>query len=1111
MPVWGGVRTLNYRARDRSLCRPIMILCLVMACGYVRAETAGTVVVADGEVEIYSPVSKSWRRARAGDTLDRGDTIRTGADGRVGVLLADETQLRLNRNTRFAFTRVAAAAGWRRVRGLVPTGIKGARSLYRLLDGEAWLRNKNPGTAIEIEAGLTRATLDGTELNISLDASGVVEITVLEGAVRAGNPLGEAVASSGEMIVSSPEQAPVTRVLMTPDDAVQWTLTLPPIERLVITTDPATRRALSELASGQVGTAYADLRRQAEQQPDAPDVAGALAIAALMANRPDEAAGAANRATELTPESASAWLIAAYAARANFDLEKAEATVREALIREPDNVAALLLLAELEFGSDRIELARASLASARALAPENAAVWNLEGFIRLAARQTGAALAAFERAIELDSGLADAYMGRALGQMRQGETDRALASIGTAAVLEPQRSLYLSYWGKMLHQLGRHEEALIMLERAHTLDDRDPTPLFYQSIILENLNRPGEALIALNQAVVLNDNRAVYRSRYLLDQDLAARNVDLAISYDALGLRAWARNRALDAVRQNYTNASAHLFYAGALRDLGEQANVFNSEQLLARLLQPANLNTFNSFNNYTLLFEQPDTQGTASVALGNNETRAYEASVFGASSRFNLAYQGGIFYRDTDGWRDTNSENDHSYAGIVKWAPTDRDGFLFSASKSDLQREGLEYPRYEVDSPTRPDDKRDIDVKRFEVGYHRNLGARSDFLAVATRVSSDLDRFRQVTLLDQTSDRGNRFQVLSNGSTDARRDFDQAQLQLMHGIDKHQFIAGTLQLWGEDRDTHSEEQLVLISGGGQSLEAQVCVFGDCLPQSGSVDLSVKSYYLQDIWTVSPVFTLELAAYYTRVKDGDARSGLERTVDGFDPRIGLVFEPDTRNTLRLAAFRSLQPILSARIDPTVIAGIPVYRNDFPGTRHDVIAGAWEHQWGTGFAALNLAYRDIEAKPLEAPSGASSGRKRHGHRKSLEIDFNQLVAQRVGVFGRFRYLDVEDERFPLENRTERLFQAGFRYVRPNGFSAGVLQTFRNIDLPERDDESEQFAITDLDVAYELPDKAGLLQLGVFNLFDKQFNWVTDRLTLEGRAPTRELRVSISLNF
>jgi len=67
------------------------------------------------------------------------------------------------------------------------------------------------------------------------------------------------------------------------------------------------------------------------------------------------------------------------------------------------------------------------------------------------------------------------------------------------------------------------------------LDPKDPTPWFYEAILKQTLGRPVEALQDLQKSVELNDNRAVNRSRLLLDQDRAARTVSLADIYRDTG------------------------------------------------------------------------------------------------------------------------------------------------------------------------------------------------------------------------------------------------------------------------------------------------------------------------------------------------------------------------------------------------------------------------------------------------------------------------------------------------------------------------------------------------------------------------------------------------
>jgi hypothetical protein len=81
------------------------------------------------------------------------------------------------------------------------------------------------------------------------------------------------------------------------------------------------------------------------------------------------------------------------------------------------------------------------------------------------------------------------------------------------------------------------------------------------------VNRPVEALRNIQRSIELNNNRAVYRSRLLLDEDLAVRQVSLARIYNNLGFERLGLNEATKSLSLDPANYSAHRFlsdtYAG--------------------------------------------------------------------------------------------------------------------------------------------------------------------------------------------------------------------------------------------------------------------------------------------------------------------------------------------------------------------------------------------------------------------------------------------------------------------------------------------------------------------------------------------------------------------
>ena len=152
-------------------------------------------------------------------------------------------------------------------------------------------------------------------------------------------------------------------------------------------------------------------------------------------------------------------------------------------------------------------------------------------------------------------------------------------------------------------RLGRHSRAAVLLANRTLLRldadttitfsqvaSKDPTPYLYDAVLKQTTNRPVEALRDLQKSIELNDNRAVYRSRLLLDQDLAARSVNLSRIYDDLGFDQRALLEGWRSVNTAPGNYSAHRFLADLYAALPRHEIARVSELLQSQLLQPLNV-----------------------------------------------------------------------------------------------------------------------------------------------------------------------------------------------------------------------------------------------------------------------------------------------------------------------------------------------------------------------------------------------------------------------------------------------------------------------------------------------------------------------------------------
>ena len=174
-----------------------------------------------------------------------------------------------------------------------------------------------------------------------------------------------------------------------------------------------------------------------------------------------------------------------------------------------------------------------------------------------------------------------------------------------------------------------------------------------------------EAIDDLETSQALNGNGSLFRSRLLLDQDLAVRSANLASIYQDAGMGDVSVREAARAVTYDYANASAHLFLADSynqLRDptrfnLRYEAAWFN-EFLLANLLSPVGggrLSQHVSQQEYSKLL-QADGLGFANSTLGHSDNlslieRASQYGTFGGTS-----YSLDLDYQHADGVRPNNS-----------------------------------------------------------------------------------------------------------------------------------------------------------------------------------------------------------------------------------------------------------------------------------------------------------------------------------------------------------------------------------------------------------------------------------------------------------------------
>ena len=582
-----------------------MAVVLVLASGTARGQDAKVLAV-ENIAQAAKGGGSNWKAAEKDESLAVGDRFRTRQRSRATLRLTDLYTMRLEQ-----FTTVQ----------LTPGLFTDDKSKLDVSGGAAFIFSREKNGEIDIATPAANGAMRGTQLYVRVEENGLSKFQVLEGQVVVENPQGRIVLGAGEAGEAVPGQSPKRTAAIIATNLLQWAMYYPavldPAELGMGVADRAA--AAGSLAAYKEG----DLLGALEKYPEgaAASIGGKLYRAGVLlgVGRVDEArAGLAGvpagnpgrRAIErmiaaVKFEEKGAWeagefgtageaLAESYYLQSRSDLKGAREAARLATELSPENGYAWTRLAELEFSFSRTKRATEALDAALRLTPRNAQTHALKGFVLSADYEIEGARAAFEEAVRLDGALGNGWLGLGLTKIKRGDLEGGRADLQTAATVEPTVAGFHSYLAKAFSMEDEPVDAEKDLALAMRLDPNDPTPLLYSALELQQQNRTNEAIAALEKSIELNDNRRVFRSQQLLDQDKAVRSANLAKIYQNAGMRDVAVREATRAVENDYTNPSAHLFLANsfdALRDpkrtqLRFETPWFN-ELLLSNLLSP--------------------------------------------------------------------------------------------------------------------------------------------------------------------------------------------------------------------------------------------------------------------------------------------------------------------------------------------------------------------------------------------------------------------------------------------------------------------------------------------------------------------------------------------
>ncbi len=669
----------------------VLALCL---CGVGKTAAAESVLLsAEGKVEV-SRAGAAWAAAQTNSALQNGDRLRTGLRSRVVVRLANLSVVRVNELTTFV---------------VQPPSAPGKTARINVESGSTYFFSRERPTDVEFSTPLSSGAIRGTEFNLSVAASDSRSVvTLMDGALSISNSLGALDIISGEEATVEPGQAPKKTSVINALNVIQWCLYYPGIldadetdfstaEKQALTNSLADYRhgdllaALANYPAGRTPSSdaekiyFAQLLLAAGQVTQAEVQLDLVAASSPLTGALREVVAAVKNQTWVRPAApalASEWLADSYYFQSRGKLDEALTAARKAVAKSPVFGFGWARVAELEFSFGRTAAASAALDQALKLSPHNAEAVSLKGFLLAADNKTRAARNQFDRAIALDGALGNAWLGRGLIRIHSGDAVGGRQDLQVAATVEPQRAVLRSYLGKAFANArdGKHAEKEFAL--AQKLDANDPTVWLYSALLNEQENKVNDAVNDLEKSQQLNDNRKIYRSQLLLDQDRAVRGANLANIYRDAGMTDTGVREAVQAVNSDYANYSSHQFLADNYFNLLDRTGVnlryetaFNTEYLVANLLAPVGAGTLSpqvSQQEYSKLFER-DHVGVSSdtkyLSHGDWYQSAVEYGNFG-----NTAFAFEQDYSSTHGYRPNSDQEDTLYDFKLKQQLTPKD-----------------------------------------------------------------------------------------------------------------------------------------------------------------------------------------------------------------------------------------------------------------------------------------------------------------------------------------------------------------------------------------------------------------------------------------------------
>lgn len=1106
-------------------------------------KSVARMVSIQGVVQVKRAGESQWQAVKLNESFCPGDVIQAQKNSRADIALANQPVLRLDQNS------VVTLGGLKDERTSVLTIVKGAAHFFsRVTRG------------LDVQTAFVNAGVEGTEFFIRVEGDKTV-LSVFEGKVLASNAEGSLAITGGQSAVAEAGKAPVAMVVVRPRDAVQWALYYPPVisyrpdqfrggapadwQEMVrkslelywkgdlsgtfssIEGAPSDirdaryfiYRASLLLTVGRVDESDADIRKALSLDPKNSNAFALQSVIAAVRNDKEKALDLARKAVETDPNSGTARVALSYAQQSDFDLDGALKSLQDAVKLEPGNALAWARLSELWLSFGRLDNALTAADKAVTLNPNLSRTQTVLGFAYLTQVRTRESQTAFRRAIELDNADPLPRLGLGLSQIREGNLNEGAREIEISASLDPDNALIRSYLGKAFYEEKRDKQSSEEFSMARNLDKQDPTPFFYDAIHKQTTNRPVEALQDLQKAIELNDNRAVYRSKLLLDADLAARSASLARVYTDLGFQQLALVEGWKSVNTDPSDFSGHRFLSDTYSALPRHEIARVSELLQSQLLQPLNMTPIQprlaesnlflnsaggpaslSFNEFNSLFNRDGLTVQASGLAGENKTWSGEGILAGIYKK--ASYSVGFSRFETEGWRQNADQNDSIANAFVQLQLSPSTSIQAEYRYRDTDYGDLAQRFYGDDfSPNlRNKDERNS----MRLGFHQNFSPGSDL------IGNFMYQHGSVRITDAIPD----YSILYQGDNFHDKAYS-SELQYLYRAKSVSLIGGA----GYFRVKSDDKSLAVIDLSPPD------------PPFEFPDEFIRKIDHTNLYLYSSVNFLKNATF-TIGASGDFYHGGLTDENKFNPKFGITWSPFAGTTLRGAAFRSFKRTLitNQTLEPTQVAGFNQFFDDTDQTDSWNYGIAADQKFSkTLFAGAEFFLRDLKFPFLNQiimpdETVVDEIDKNKWHERSGRAYIYWTPHKWVGLSAEYLYERfTRDQPFTLglSNVETHRVPIGLNFYHPSGLSVMLKGTYvnqqgsfeRQNPFPTQVFEhgEDQFFLFDAAINFRMPKRLGSVTIGAKNLFDKSFKYYdTDRVS-PAIQPGRTMFGKLTLSF